>query len=254
MGFTGGSIAEIIASMTASVGGGGLRGRARTRRGGSGAVGASSTGAAVGGGALSGAEVAALAYQAGFRGQDLINMVAIAKRESRWTPSAYNGNLGTGDQSYGLWQINTLNSARGGQMGKLVNDILGLPGDNTNFQALLDPATNARVAYEFYKRNGNTLRPWGEYKGKENTYGTDTAEAAKIVADAGYNRGDPMPESPGRGMGGATSFVSSTKNNITFSPQVVITGSSSTPDLHRVAKEAIAIMKEELELEMMRQS
>jgi hypothetical protein len=248
-GFT--SIADIIASMSASVGGGSsARSPGRRSKGTSGSASGSAPGTTPGAGSLSGAEVAALAFQAGFRGQDLINMVAIAKRESRWVPTAYNGNLGTGDQSYGLWQINTLNSAKGGQMGKLVNQILGRDENSKDFSALFDPATNARVAFEFYKRNGNTLRPWGAYKGMENTYGTDVAEAAQIVSQAGY-QGDPMPEGGG-GRGGNASIISNTKNNITFAPNVVIQGTSSTPDLHRVAQEAIAIMKQELEVMEMR--
>src|SRR5690348_7900868 len=43
-------------------------------------------------GALSGVQVAQVAHGAGFTGQALVNMVAIAKRESDWNPSAHNTN------------------------------------------------------------------------------------------------------------------------------------------------------------------
>jgi len=51
-----------------------------------------------GAGALRDAEVAA-AYQAGFRGEDLVTAVAIAGVESTWNPRAANGS------HFGLWQI-----------------------------------------------------------------------------------------------------------------------------------------------------
>ena len=76
---------------------------------------------------------------------------------------------------------------------QLVNQILGKSENNTDFKELFDPETNARVAYEFYKRSGNTTRPWGGYKGMSDTKGADQylADAQKSVKAAGL--GDPNP-------------------------------------------------------------
>ena len=61
--------------------------------------------------ALSGAQVAQVVYQAGFRGQDLTNMVAIARRESGWQATAHRSDQPkhklSGD--LGLFQINYVN-------------------------------------------------------------------------------------------------------------------------------------------------
>ncbi len=57
---------------------------------------------------LCGEDVAQMAYRAGFRGDDLVNVVAISTRESDWSPDAFNGNADTGDRSDGLMQINMI--------------------------------------------------------------------------------------------------------------------------------------------------
>jgi len=46
----------------------------------------------------------------GFTGQDLREAWAIAKKESNGRPLAHNGNRKTGDNSYGMFQINMLGS------------------------------------------------------------------------------------------------------------------------------------------------
>jgi hypothetical protein len=46
----------------------------------------------------------------GFEGQDLKEAWAIAKKESNGRPLAFNGNSLTGDNSYGIFQINMINS------------------------------------------------------------------------------------------------------------------------------------------------
>ena len=125
--------------------------------------------------ALSGVEIANLAYNAGFRGQDLVNVVAISKRESNWTPSAYNGNAGTGDASYGLMQINML-----GDLGPARLAQFGL----SSYDQLLDPQTNMDAAFTIYTRAGGTLHAWGGYKGLSDTFGTDLAAAEQVVRDA----------------------------------------------------------------------
>jgi Lysozyme like domain len=125
---------------------------------------------------LSGQQVAGLAFDAGFRGEDLVKVVAISKRESGWRPEAFNGNGSTGDLSYGLMQINmrgSLGPARLAQFGLSSNE------------QLLDPATNMNAAFRIYSASGNSLNAWGGYKGLSDTFGTDLGSARQIVADAG---------------------------------------------------------------------
>ena len=96
------------------------------------------------------------ARKAGFTGDALRTMVAIGIRESGGNPRALNNNAGTGDLSYGLFQINMLGGmgpARRAQFGLASND------------ALLDPYTNARVAYQM-SGGGRNFTPWSTYKNR----------------------------------------------------------------------------------------
>ncbi|MEP9385533.1 endonuclease/exonuclease/phosphatase family protein [Nocardioides cheoyonin] len=82
----------------------------------------------------SGAEVAArAAYQAGFRGEDLVTAVAIAHVESSWDPTASNGS------HFGLWQIASGHQNRPGMP----------PGWNKPSD-IFDPLLNARYAFALY--------------------------------------------------------------------------------------------------------
>jgi len=88
---------------------------------------------------------------AGFKGEALKTAWAIAKRESGGRPEAYNPDRSTGDDSYGLFQINML-----GDLGPSRRKSYGLKSNKD----LLDPATNARVAYAMSK-GGTDFGAWG---------------------------------------------------------------------------------------------
>lgn len=88
---------------------------------------------------------------AGFKGQALKTAWAIAKRESGGRADAYNPDRSTGDDSYGLFQINML-----GGLGPSRRKSYGLSSNKD----LLDPATNARVAYAMSK-GGSDFGAWG---------------------------------------------------------------------------------------------
>lgn len=137
-----------------------------------------------GGGELSPAQLAQVFYQAGFRGENLIYMVAIAERESGGNPGAYNGDAGTGDKSYGLVQINMI-----GSLGVARREQLGLSSN----EQLFDPLTNAQAAFQI-SDNGTDLSPWGGYKGLSNTFNTDigAARAAVEQAEAQGLLGQPL--------------------------------------------------------------
>lgn len=132
--------------------------------------------AAYSGGNLTRVQLAQVFHDAGFRGEDLVAMVAIAMRESGGDPHAYNGDRGTGDDSYGLTQINML-----GNLGPWIRDRFGL----TSNQQLWDPATNARVAFGLaYMVEGKPLFPWGPYRGDSPTHNTDVGAARAAVEQA----------------------------------------------------------------------
>lgn len=88
----------------------------------------------------------------GFKGRDLIEAWAVAKKESNGQPIRFNGNTKTGDNSYGLFQINMIDD-----LGPERRDKFNL---RTNFD-LLNPVTNAKIAY--YMSDGG--EDWSAWKG-----------------------------------------------------------------------------------------
>ena len=86
----------------------------------------------------------------GFKGQSLKYAWAIAKKESQGRPLDFDGNLRTGDKSYGLFQINML-----GAMGAERRAYYGI-AENAD---LLNPVTNAKIAY-LMSDEGKDWSPW----------------------------------------------------------------------------------------------
>jgi hypothetical protein len=142
------------------------------------AAGQEKAGGAVAGGAAAGAAtgvggVIGTLYNAGFRGQKLVEAYAISKAESGHRADAFNGNADTGDKSYGWFQINML-----GNLGPARLQQYGL-GSN---EALFDPATNARVAYQM-SGGGSNWRPWSVWK--KGSYRKFMAEGESAARNAG---------------------------------------------------------------------
>jgi hypothetical protein len=73
----------------------------------------------------------------GFEGQDLKEAWAIAKKESNGRPLAFNGNSLTGDNSYGIFQINMINTLGEDRRTKF---------DLEHNAELFNPVTNAQIA------------------------------------------------------------------------------------------------------------
>lgn len=140
---------------------------------------------------LSGEEVARLAYQAGFRGDGLVKIVGITKRESGWNPAAYNGDESTGDNSIGLAQINMIGNMGPSRMKTLQSLGVDVSTVEEARQALKDPLTNLRFAYTL-SDEGTNFYHWGGYKGESDTYSTDLNEAREVVKRAGL-LGDSGP-------------------------------------------------------------
>lgn len=92
--------------------------------------------------------------QAGFKGEGLRIAYAVAMAESGGRANAHNPNAKTGDNSYGLFQINML-----GGMGPERRARYGLSSN----EDLFDPLTNARVAYAM-SNGGKNWSPWTTYK------------------------------------------------------------------------------------------
>lgn len=94
-----------------------------------------------------------LIHEAGFQGEAANIMYAIVMAESGGRAHAHNGNASTGDNSYGLAQINML-----GDMGPQRLREFGLKSAND----LYDPLTNLRVAYQM-SQGGTKWTDWSTY-------------------------------------------------------------------------------------------
>lgn len=107
----------------------------------------------VGRGQLSVGQLKALALAAGFNDRDASIMAAIAMAESGGRSAEHNNNAATGDNSYGLWQVNML-----GRMGPERRRNFGI-GSN---EALFDPAVNASAARKVFESQG--FGAWSVFK------------------------------------------------------------------------------------------
>jgi len=88
----------------------------------------------------------------GFKGEDLKEAWAVAKKESHGNPLNHNGNRKTGDNSYGLFQVNML-----GSMGADRRDKFNLASN----AELFNPVVNAQIAY--HMSDGG--KDWSAWKG-----------------------------------------------------------------------------------------
>lgn len=95
-------------------------------------------------------QTAQIAYQAGFRGDDLWKAVAIAGRESGYAYNVHGTERPHSEYSgdRGLFQINYVNDR-----------ILREAGIIRSREELFDPLTNARAAFLLYQRAGNSFAP-----------------------------------------------------------------------------------------------
>ena len=88
----------------------------------------------------------------GFEGQNLKEAWAIAKKESNGRPFAFNGNHGTGDSSYGIFQINMLGMLGPDRRNKY---------DLDHNADLFNPVVNAQIAFHMSQGGEN----WTAWKG-----------------------------------------------------------------------------------------
>lgn len=103
-------------------------------------------------------ELVDLLQRVGFEGKALNVAYAVAKKESNGRPTAHNNNANTGDNSYGIFQINML-----GELGEKRREKYGLSSNRD----LFNPVTNAEIAYHMSKQ-GKVWTAWKVTPGKNN--------------------------------------------------------------------------------------
>ncbi|MGJ0505230.1 MAG: transglycosylase SLT domain-containing protein [Methylocystis sp.] len=106
------------------------------------------------GGRDSAADAAVLIRRVGGTAAEARILGAISQPESGGNPRAHNRNARTGDNSYGLWQINML-----GRMGPQRRRRFGISSNAD----LLNPEVNARIALKMH-RMARGYRDWGAFR------------------------------------------------------------------------------------------
>ncbi len=96
-------------------------------------------------------EIKSLLLISGFEGKGLRIAFGIVMKESTGRPYAHNQNSNTGDNSYGLFQINMI-----GSLGPARREQFGLSSN----EDLFNPLTNAAIAYSM-SEGGTNWGPWG---------------------------------------------------------------------------------------------
>ncbi len=102
-------------------------------------------------GSFSDKELVKMLSAVGFEGKALKVAWAVVKKESNGRPLAFNGNVKTGDNSYGIFQINMI-----GGLGVVRRDKFGLDSNKD----LFDPVVNAQIAY-YMSNEGSDWSSWG---------------------------------------------------------------------------------------------
>jgi hypothetical protein len=103
-------------------------------------------------GTLTDLELKELLHLVGFRGSNLVEAWGVAKKETNGQPIRINPNAKTGDNSWGLFQINMI-----GMLGPDRRDKFELVTNSD----LLNPVVNAQIA--FHMSNGG--RDWSAWHG-----------------------------------------------------------------------------------------
>lgn len=147
------------------------------------------------------AQIAAVAANAGFSGDDLITAVAIALAESQ--PPGNEQSVGDQGTSFGLWQIH-------------------LPA-HPEFEGFnhLDPQVNAHEAFDIYSNPGGTFRDWSTYF--NGRYRNFLQDAATGVAQLTGAQPSPVvtPIPPAAADGGQPTFAAA---GVSFKEVLIVAG------------------------------
>jgi hypothetical protein len=101
---------------------------------------------------LSPQELKNLLYDVGFRGEALRQAWGTAMKESTGRPMAHNQNSNTGDNSYGLFQINMIGNLGPARLAQY---------ELSSNEDLFNPLTNAKIAYKMSNGGEN----WSAWRG-----------------------------------------------------------------------------------------
>jgi len=130
-------------------------------------------------------QIGMAAWNAGFKDEaTLARAIAVALAESSGNPKAHNGNAKTGDNSYGLWQINMI-----GSMGPARRRQF----DIANNEALFDPQKNADAAW-LVSNKGKNWVPWSVFK--NGTYTKHMAVTTPVAKELVETAKKNMPSNP----------------------------------------------------------
>lgn len=134
-----------------------------------------------------GSSLQQLAQSAGFSPERARIMAAIGMAESSGNPRAHNPNASTGDNSYGIWQINML-----GKMGADRRRSMGLRSN----EELFNPTVNAKAAKSIYDEQG--FSAWSVYNsGAYKKYlGSGSMTAPGVSSGQGTPSGKPAVSPP----------------------------------------------------------
>ena len=165
-------------------------GAARNQPGG----GFSDVGGARGTNTLSVSRTVQLAKEAGFNDQEAAIMGAIAAAESSGNPNAHNPNRSTGDNSYGLWQINMID-----RLGPERRRLFGIQSN----EQLKDPKINAMAARKIFQQQG--FKAWSVYKSGKYLQFLGTAQSAIGTQQQGAT---PLANQPNVPVGNAAQAAS----------------------------------------------
>lgn len=126
-----------------------------------------------------------LLMSVGFKGEKLREAWAIVMRESGGRAEAHNDNRATGDDSYGLFQINMLGSLEAERSSKFKQYI---PGYDSK-EDLFDPYINARAAAYMSQRGQNWASWRSPQYGKAAYWYTQFPQEARKAGLPGYSAG-----------------------------------------------------------------
>jgi hypothetical protein len=169
----------------------------------------------------------------GFKGDALKTAYAVAIAESGGRSNAHNYNVSTGDDSYGLYQINML-----GSLGPARRKKFNLKSN----QDLFNPNTNAGLAAHFTQR-GKNWSAWSSYK--TGIYMKHLKEADAVALEArvggeasnGMNIGAPAGSSANHGGGGSSSATVNSNSNVTINLDMKVSiAQGSVQEAERLVK------------------
>ena len=130
-------------------------------------------------------QVASYAKQAGFEDKDIPTIVGIATAESGLDPYNLNPNRKTGDESYGLMQINMIDYPDY-QLGQERLKNYGLQSKDK----LYDPLTNLKAARKIWDSQGPNA--WSVYK--SGAYKQYVPSQQELAQSAGVSAPPPVPK------------------------------------------------------------